>query len=238
VKAGHHYPLLHKYALLIIFDIVGRLFQICASVNDVFSTSLLPGMLVFIEWFVYSPDMIMEEVESDSYASDVINLDVEERLARARWLFWTSCERFVNKFFAGNITEERDGILILCKNNNVALWEDSVCQGFLPFDTVHLELKLSRPNFFQGYDRKQQNKIRMARITDAARKAVWIHEPLQLQQMGNSETAERNKQSNIIGGGIDSFQDKHIVHILGNTVEHSESNNENGGDKLITVTMQ
>jgi len=132
VKAGHHYPLLHKYALLITFDIVGRLFQICASVNDVFSTSLLPGMLVFIEWFVYSPDMIMEEVESDSYASDVINLDVEERLARARRFFWTSCERFVNNFFAGNIMEECDGILIFCKNNNVSLWEDSMCQGLSP----------------------------------------------------------------------------------------------------------
>ena len=131
-------PGFHTNAVLVAFEFAARLLQICASANDVFSTALLPALLTFVEWYVYSPDVITEKVE----ASVVINQDEGESISRATLTFWRSCQNFLSTTLSGKNMQGHDGILSSCRNygelvDRVALWEDRVLQLYAPFDPVH-----------------------------------------------------------------------------------------------------
>ena len=170
VEVGIHFVLLQKYAILVTYHFGARLFEICGSAKDVFSTPLLPALLVFIEWFVYSPDMIIE-----GNASHVINQKLENRIDRARWSLWRNCLGFLHTTLAGKNLQGHADILTAYKKNSecldrVALWEDSALQGFAPLGPVRCALKLSRPVSF----RFDENKNRITRIADAALKAMRL----------------------------------------------------------------
>lgn len=175
VELGLHFVLLQKYAILVAYYFGARLFEVCGSVKDVFSTPLLPALLVFIEWFVYSPDMIIEEVEPKCNPSAVINRKLQRRIDGARWSLWRNCLGFLHNTLAGKNMQGHADILSSYKKNNefvdrVAVWEDSAVQGFAPLGPVRCALKLSRPVSF----RVDESKNRMTRITDAALKAMRL----------------------------------------------------------------
>lgn len=173
VQPGFHFAQLRTYGVLVTFEFAARLLQICASVKDVFSTPLLPALLAFVEWYVYSPDMIIAKVESS----------VERQwISRLTQIFWIGCQKFLNSTLSGKNMQGQDGILISYINKNkfvdsVSLWEDRVLQGYAPFDPVRRALKLSGV-LSSGSD---ENKNRMARIVDAVRKALPNCETSKLQ---------------------------------------------------------
>jgi len=216
VELDLHFVVLQKYAHLVTLEFGAHLWEACASVDDVFESPLLPGLLVFIEWFSYSPDMIMEEVESN-----VLNQELENRIERARCFFWRCCQGFLKSTLAGENMPGHDDFFSSHKElvNRVALWEDIELQGYIPIAPVHRALKLSRLDPF----RSDENKIRIRRIINAIQKAVPLtREASQLQDKSYSERAFGD-QSSIIRDGIGSFSDKNALHAEKNFSEQLNS---------------
>ena len=66
------------------FELMGYLIERCAQLRDPSSSYLLPGILVFVEWLAFYPDLAAGN-------------DVDENQANLRSEFWNRCVSFLNK---------------------------------------------------------------------------------------------------------------------------------------------
>ncbi|KAL2895865.1 Protein SMG7 [Bienertia sinuspersici] len=126
------------------FEFMGHVVERCLQLRDPFSSFLLPGILVFVEWLACHPD-----VATCSEAG--------EKQVDARLFFWDSCITFFNKLLSsGFLSSDEDDSCFLNTSkyeegetaNRLALWEDFELRGFLPLHPAQQILDFSRKHAF------------------------------------------------------------------------------------------
>ncbi|GLU18898.1 hypothetical protein SLE2022_351750 [Rubroshorea leprosula] len=154
-------------AFAAVFELMRQIIERCLQLQDISSSYLLPGILVFLEWLACCPDI--------ASASS----DVDEKQLAIRSNFWKQCILFLNKtlsvgsvciddhadetcFFNMSRYEEGE------TENRLALWEDFELRGFLPLLPAHTILDFSRKHSFRT-DGDKEKKARLKRILAAGK---------------------------------------------------------------------
>lgn len=138
------------------FEFMGYIVERCYQLNDLSSSYLLPGIMVFVEWLACHQDV-------------AVGSELEEKQLNARSFFWNKCISFLNKLLSSGyvfVNEDEDDTCFSNMSkydesetaNRLALPEDFELRGFLPLLPAQLILDFSRKHSFGG------NKERMARV--------------------------------------------------------------------------
>ncbi|XP_068642935.1 nonsense-mediated mRNA decay factor SMG7-like [Aristolochia californica] len=155
------------------FEFVGHIINRCIQLQDVPSSCLLPGILVFVEWLASHSDIVS--------GPDII----EEKQARAMSFFWKQCVAIFNKLVSSGLVSVNGDGEESCfvdmslyddgeSENLVALWEDFELRGFLPLRPAHLILDFSRKYCFESGGSNKEKRARAARILTAGRALVNV----------------------------------------------------------------
>ncbi|RZB42320.1 protein SMG7-like [Glycine soja] len=148
------------------FELMGYLIERCAQLRDPSSSYLLPGILVFVEWLAFYPDLAAGN-------------DVDENQANLRSEFWNRCVSFLNKLLSVGPMSIDDDEEETCFNNmsryeegetenRHALWEDSELRGFIPLLPAQTILDFSRKHSIVS-DGDKERKARIKRILAAGK---------------------------------------------------------------------
>ncbi|XP_017698117.2 protein SMG7-like isoform X2 [Phoenix dactylifera] len=149
------------------FEFAGYIMKRCTQLHDAPSSSLLPAILVFIEWLACHPDI-------------AAGFDVEEKQASARSFFWNQCVSFMNKLILTGLVsidgdEDETCFSDMSRydegetGNRLALWEDFELRGFLPLVPAQLILDFSRKHALGSDGSAKERRARVQRILAAGR---------------------------------------------------------------------
>uniref|UniRef100_A0A7N0URA0 DNA/RNA-binding domain-containing protein n=2 Tax=Kalanchoe fedtschenkoi TaxID=63787 RepID=A0A7N0URA0_KALFE len=150
-------------AFTAVFDFMGHIMSRCKELQDVSSSCLLPGILVFMEWLASCPDVV-----SDT--------DVNDKHAEERFTFWNDFVTFLNKLLSDGLvsTDDEDETCFFNMStyeeseneNRFALWEDFELRGFLPLTPAQNILDFSRKH---SSGSNKEKKARVQRIFAAGK---------------------------------------------------------------------
>ncbi|KAK9078092.1 hypothetical protein SSX86_002149 [Deinandra increscens subsp. villosa] len=151
-----------KNALITFYEIMGQLFKRCIQLADLFSSFLLPGILVCVEWIACNSDAVISKETAEKQSAAQIN-------------FWSCCMSLFNKLLSAGVVSYEDEDMSCFtdmtryeEGNNEyqpALWEDFELRGFLPLDPAHTFLDFSRKH----PDSKKDKVARARRILSAGK---------------------------------------------------------------------
>ncbi|KAF5747938.1 hypothetical protein HS088_TW05G00669 [Tripterygium wilfordii] len=154
-------------------DILQRLIVTrCLQLHDASGSSLLPGVLIFMEWLACHPDI-------------AAGSEVEEKQAAARSLFWNNCIILMNKLLYNIVIsteEDKDGTCFFNTSrydegetaNRLALWEDFELRGFLPLAHVQSSLDFSWKQSLGSDGCGKAKRARLQRIISAGKAVVSV----------------------------------------------------------------
>lgn len=146
------------------FEFMGHVIQRCVQLDDPLSSSLLPGVLVFIEWLACHPD--------------VVTVNDEEKEAGVRSFFWKNCISFFNIILSTSLKPDDEDEAYLFNlssfddsgtSGQLALWEDFELRGFSPLHQAQQFLDFSRKSFFGKDGGYKERKARVHRIIAAGK---------------------------------------------------------------------
>ena len=168
---GTYADILQRKALLTnaytaVFELMSHILEKCVQLRDPSSSSLLPGILIFVEWLACCPDVSAGR-------------DVDEKQAAVRSKFWNLFISFLNKLVSvGSMSIGYDEDESCFNNmssydegnteNRLALWEDFELRGFVPLVPAQAFLDFSRKHSF-GNDGQKEKKVRIERILAAGK---------------------------------------------------------------------
>ncbi|KAI7730112.1 hypothetical protein M8C21_004412 [Ambrosia artemisiifolia] len=154
-----------KNALVTFYEIMGEILRRCIELADPFSSFLLPGILVCVEWIACHSDI-------------VISKETDENRTIAQSKFWTYCISLFNKLLSAGLVsyDDDDDEDMSCFTDMTryeegdneyqsALWEDFELRGFLPLAPAHTFLDFSRKHS----DSKKDKVARVKRILSAGK---------------------------------------------------------------------
>ncbi|KAJ4979962.1 hypothetical protein NE237_010742 [Protea cynaroides] len=161
------------------FEFMGHILKRCLQLNNLSSSYLLPGILVFVEWLACRPDI-------------AAGSDVEEKQTAARSFFWNECISFLNRLMSNSLVSADDDKDETCffnmtryeegeTGNRLALWEDFELRGFLPILPAQLILDFSRKHFIGSDGGNKEKRARIQRIIAAGRALANV---VQIDQQG------------------------------------------------------
>uniref|UniRef100_A0A7N0RIR8 Protein SMG7 n=1 Tax=Kalanchoe fedtschenkoi TaxID=63787 RepID=A0A7N0RIR8_KALFE len=150
-------------AFTAVFDFMGHILSRCKELEDVSSSCLLPGILVFMEWLASCPDIAS-------------GIEVNDKHAEVRLTFWNNFVAFINKILLDGLvsTDDEDETCFFNmstyeegENENwLALWEDFELRGFLPLAPAQNILDFSRKH---SSGSNKEKKARVQRIFAASK---------------------------------------------------------------------
>lgn len=154
-------------AFTAVFEFMGHILERCSQLNDVSSSYLLPGIMIFLEWLACRQDI-------------AVGTELEERQADARSFFWKHCISFLNKLLlSGFVSVSQDGDDSCFYNmsrydegettNRLALPEDIELRGFLPLHPAQVILDFARKHSFESNGGNKEKKARVERIIAAGK---------------------------------------------------------------------
>ncbi|XVE51358.1 hypothetical protein DITRI_Ditri02bG0033900 [Diplodiscus trichospermus] len=145
-KNKQHLELI-QLALSATFIFMGRLVDRCLKANTSDSCSLLPSVLVFVEWLV----SMLDEVEA---------YGVDEKTKNSISYFFAAFIKVLKQFNVG---------VEVLSDERTALWEDYELRGFAPLAQIHVSLDFSNNwDKIDNYERGIESRIK--RIINAAMK--------------------------------------------------------------------
>ncbi|KAK6151330.1 hypothetical protein DH2020_013965 [Rehmannia glutinosa] len=149
------------------FEFMGCILERCNQLNDLSSSYLLPGIMVFVEWLACHQDV-------------AVGSELEEKQVNARSFFWNKCIVFLNKLLSsGYVCVNQDEDETCFSNmskydesetaNRLALPEDFELRGFIPLLPAQLILDFSRKHSFGGDGGNKERTARVQRIIAAGK---------------------------------------------------------------------
>ncbi|KAK1428913.1 hypothetical protein QVD17_17753 [Tagetes erecta] len=139
-------------AFTAIFDFMALIVERCFQLKDPSESFLLPGILIFVEWLAYCQENV------------VVTIEMDEKQATARSLFWNNFVSFLNKVLSLSGYDERE------TGKRIALPEDIELRGFIPLVPGQLDLDFSGINSY-GNDGNKEKSARVQRVV-ATGKAI------------------------------------------------------------------
>ncbi|GMH13035.1 hypothetical protein Nepgr_014876 [Nepenthes gracilis] len=154
------------------FELIGLMIDRCLQLRDPSSSFLLPGILVFLEWFACYPDIAACN-------------DVEGKPAAAKLLFWKQCIAFFNKLLSNgsvSVDDDEDETCFtettkykeVLSGSRGALLEDFELRGFLPLLPAQMVLDFSRKCSLGVVGSNKEKKTRIKRILAAGKSMVKV----------------------------------------------------------------
>ncbi|CAL9075195.1 unnamed protein product [Musa textilis] len=154
------------------FEFAGYILKRCIELHDATSSFLLPAILVFIEWLACHPDV-------------AAGIDVEEKQAGARSIFWNQFVSLMNKLIQTGLasaTGDKDENCFFNMSryddgesgSRIALWEDFELRGFLPLVPAQFILNFSRMHAYMNDGGKKDKVSRVQRILAAGQSLMNI----------------------------------------------------------------
>eukprot|EP01018_Ginkgo_biloba_P009677 Gb_32124 [translate_table: standard] len=143
----------------------------CVESKNVFTSPLLPAMLVFMEWLACRP-----EIDQGG--------EMDDKQTNAREFFWRQCVMLLNKLCEnetyGSTNNDLDNSLkynadvdIGIENECcIALWEDYELQGFAPLIPAQMALDYSNSPLRAGMGERKERQVRVWRLLAAGRAIV------------------------------------------------------------------
>ncbi|KAK6127253.1 hypothetical protein DH2020_038979 [Rehmannia glutinosa] len=149
------------------FEFMGCILERCNQLNDLSSSYLLPGIMVFVEWLACHQDV-------------AVGSELEEKQVNARSFFWNKCIVFLNKLLSsGYVCVNQDEDETCFSNmskydesetaNRLALPEDFELRGFIPLLPAQLILDFLRKHSFGGDGGNKERTARVQRIIAAGK---------------------------------------------------------------------
>ncbi|XP_038718980.1 protein SMG7-like isoform X1 [Tripterygium wilfordii] len=161
-----------KNAFTSVFEFTGLIVKRCLQLLDASESSLLPGVLIFMEWLACHPDI-------------AAGSEVEEKQAAARSFFWNNCVLLMNKLLSNTIISIEDNKDETCffnmsrydegeTGNRLALWEDFELRGFLPLASAQSIIDFSRKQSPGSDGIGKAKRARLQRIISAGKALVSV----------------------------------------------------------------
>ncbi|XP_031489271.1 nonsense-mediated mRNA decay factor SMG7-like isoform X1 [Nymphaea colorata] len=160
------------------FDIMGHVMHRCVKYSSINDSPLLPGVLVFVEWFALRTDL------------DTILDEADEKCGNAARYFFSCFVDMLNKVCdKGDISHQSSGAYKLSDND--ILWEDTELWTFSPLLPIHGSS--TGLNFIPGKElrSKHEYQVRNSRIVASAVRLVNIFSTSSCNWISYSEMEKR-----------------------------------------------
>ncbi|KAF5750285.1 protein SMG7-like [Tripterygium wilfordii] len=161
-----------KNAFTFVFEFTGLIVKRCLQLHDASGSSLLPGVLIFMDWLACHPDF-------------AAGSEVDEKQAAARSFFWNNCIILMNKLLSNtaiSIEEDKDETCFFNMSrydesetsNRLALWEDFELRGFVPLAPAQSILDFSRKQSLGSDGSGKAKRARLQRIISAGKALISV----------------------------------------------------------------
>ena len=208
-----------QHAFTAAFECAGRLMRRCTESEVPAQSSLLPAMLMFMEWLACRPEM-------------AVGSEVNEKQATARTFFWRQALNLLNSFadpsnegnrivgLEGSFTLGSLGGFVEDDNEGgVALWEDYELRGFVPLVPSQTALDYSNRPPRVGLGDKKERRVRIQRLVAAGRAIANV-----LESTGRGICYNEDLEKFIMAGEARSEETagKDILADLGDMIDMTE----------------